>query len=724
MFDLTLSVCRDAVLHALGRLDPESPAPGCRRAGVDPAAGRIPLSAGDAQAIDEPRPDAGPPSPAAEAFLLALDQEDARLNRDLALSAAALGFTTVGALVSPAAILLGLPILVVQAVPYLREGYRSLVERRTIDGAVRDAAAVAGFLATGLLSMAALAEGAYALTKKIVLRTRRRSEDALTAAYGELPRTVWTVTPQGEEVEIPFEQLRPSHQVVVSAGQRVPADGHVVQGMATIDRRSLTGESQPVESGVGDAVFASTLVVSGRIVLRVETSGEDTTMGQIVQVLRATSHYPSSVELWSKRFSDRLALPTLAVSAAAMPLAGASGTLAVLISDPTWNARLTGPLSVLNYLRLATRQGILIKDGRALELLSKVDTVVFDKTGTLTLEQPEISRVHVCHGLDEDQVLRYAASAEARQQHPIARAILQAAEARGLDLRERRDAHYEEGFGILVDLGDERVQVGSARYVEAEGIRVPDQWRALLAAGQQQGHSYVFVAVNGRLAGMIELRPAIRPEVHRLVRQLKARNLTLCILSGDHEQVTAALAGQLGIAQYFAEVLPAGKAEIVERLQAGGASVCFVGDGINDAIALKTAHVSVSLHGASTVAADAASVVMMDGNLEKLPRLLEIADGLKANQKIDLLASILPSTLAIAGVFTLQFGVLPVFLITMAGDAVGITNAMLPRVLPHTAGEAAPPPPDSARTGRPVAQQEADASGRSEVTRAHRTEVS
>ncbi len=215
--------------------------------------------------------------------------------------------------------------------------------------------------------------------------------------------------------------------------------------------------------------------------------------------------------------------------------------------------------------------------------------------------------------------------------------------------------------------------------MDMEEIDIPTDWRALQAAGHAQGYSYVCVAVDHHLSGLIELRPAIRPEVKQLVQKLKKRKLSLYILSGDHEQVTRALAQELGIEHYVAEVLPADKAAFVERLQANGASVCFVGDGINDAIALKKANVSVSLHGASTVATDAASVVLMDGDLAKLGRLFEIAAGLKGNLRGDLLASFVPGAVAIAGVFILHLGVLPAFLIGMGGFTAGIANAMLPR---------------------------------------------
>jgi len=669
---LVLPVSIDAARHAWSKTILADLAAERRR---DPAmTPGIRVSRASATAVDA-KP--GQMSASARASLRA---EDMKLNQDMALSATALGLTVAGALGAHPLGLLSLPILIKLALPYLREGYHSLVEKRRVDAAVRDAVVMGGLIGTGLFSITALAEGTYALGKKIVLRTRLRSEEALTGALGEHERTMWIIASNGQEIEIPFERLKPGDELFVSGGQRIPADGAIVHGVATIDRHMLTGESQPVEGGVGDTVFASTLVVSGKIRLRVDKSGQETTAAQIAEILRNTADYPSSVELWSKQFSEQAAAPMLALGVVALPVGGVSAMVAVLISDVAWDARLTGPLSVLNYLHLATRQGILIKDGRALELLSKVNTVVFDKTGTLTLEQPELGQIYVCNGLDENQLLTYAASAEARQTHPIARAILQAAQTRQLDLSAYQDAHYEAGFGILVQLADTRVHVGSARYMAMEGIDIPADLRASQVVGQAQGYTYVYVAVDSLLRGMIELRPAIRPEVKRLVQQLKARNLSLYILSGDHQQVTAALAEHLGIANYYAEVLPTGKADIVERLQADGASVCFVGDGINDAIALKKAHVSVSLRGASTVATDAASMVLMDGNLERLGRLFQIADGLSANLRGDLLASFVPGAVAIGGVFLFHLGVLPAFLIGMGGFTVGIVNAMWPRL--------------------------------------------
>ena len=624
-----------------------------------------------------------------------LADEDKQLNQDVALSVVAFGLSAAGAVVAHPLGLLSLPILIKLGIPYWRDGYQSLVKEHKINRPTFDAVGLSVFLAAGLFSFTSFWFGAIGLSKKLILRTRAQSEQALADAFGEQPRAIWIVAPDGREIEIPFADLKPGDQVIVRGGEHIPADGHIIKGIAAIDRRMLTGESQPVESGVGEQVFASTLVVSGQIVFQVEKSGQETTAAQIAEILRNTADYQSSVEQWSRRFGDQVALPQLALTAAALPVAGLQGAMAVLVSDVSWDARVTGPLSVLNYLNLATKHGILIKDGHALELLSTVNTVVFDKTGTLTLEQPELGKIFTRDDLDENQLLTYAASAEARQTHPIARAILQAAQDCQLDLSACQDAHYEAGFGILVHLADKQVHVGSARYMDMEDIDIPTDWRAEQAVGQAKGHSYVYVAVGRRLSGMIELRPAIRPEVKQLVQQLKARNLSLYILSGDHEQVTASLAEHLGIENYYAEVLPTGKAEIIERLQANGASVCFVGDGINDAIALKKAHVSVSLHGASAVASDAASMVLMDGNLEKLGRLFEIADGLRTNLRGDLLASFVPGAVAIGGVFLFHIGVLPSMLIGIGGFTTGMVNSMSPR---WAAGNEAKKPEADAET--------------------------
>jgi Cu2+-exporting ATPase len=340
--------------------------------------------------------------------------------------------------------------------------------------------------------------------------------------------------------------------------------------------------------------------------------------------------------------------------------------------------RYFGPFSMLNYLNIAARQGILIKDGRSIELLRDIDTVVFDKTGTLTLEQPQVKHIHSCSGLSADEILTFAAAAEDRQSHPIACAILAEADSRQLDFPPIEDIHYEIGYGIKVQIRDQTVRVGSDRFMAMEGILIPDKICQLQSSCHQEGYSLVMIAIDGELAGAIELRSTVRPEAMSIIRQLQERQLELVIISGDHEGPTRQLAQQLGIERYFAQVLPEDKAKLVEQLQQEGHSVCFVGDGINDAIALKKAKVSISLRGATTLATDTAQIVLMDGKLTKLIDLFKIAQEFEENLKINLAISTIPAFLCIGGVFLLRWSALTTVVITESVFVAGLMNSTWP----------------------------------------------
>ncbi|MCI5149802.1 MAG: HAD family hydrolase, partial [Candidatus Electrothrix sp. MAN1_4] len=361
------------------------------------------------------------------------------------------------------------------------------------------------------------------------------------------------------------------------------------------------------------------------------------------------------------------------------PIVGGSGAVAVLNSSFGYSVRIFAPISILNYLDTASRNGILVKDGRSLDLLTKVDTVVFDKTGTLTLEQPHVGDIHLCDGFSEEKLLQAASTAEYRQTHPVARAILAEAEARKLKPDEAGIAKYEMGYGIRVKLSSgDLISVGSALFMQKENIYVPEQIHIAIQSAHEEGHSPVLVAVDGKLAGMIELHTTIRPEAGKIIRDLHALGLSICIISGDHEKPTKNLAKKLGIDSYFSQALPEDKAKIIGALQAEGKKVCFVGDGINDSIALKKADVSVSMRGASSIAVDTAQVILMDKTIGKLVDLFRISKELERNVKRGFALTIIPGGLCVFGVFFLGFGILSSILLFNAGMAAGVFNSMLP----------------------------------------------
>ncbi|RLA44742.1 MAG: hypothetical protein DRR42_20145, partial [Gammaproteobacteria bacterium] len=440
-------------------------------------------------------------------------------------------------------------------------------------------------LVTGYFFLATLVCFIALLDMKLLRRTEEHSHQQLIDMFSQKPHSIWVFI-DGAEIEIPLEAVRKNDLVVVNAGEVIPVDGTVVEGIATIDQQSLTGESQPVEKENGAMVFATTLVLSGRILIQAEHTGSDTNAAKIGNILEQTQDFKENLRLRGKKIADGFIAPTLFVSSLTLPLLGPSSALAILWSGFGYDMKLYGPISVLNFLHIMAKNGILIKDGRSLETLQQLDTVVFDKTGTLTVEQPALGRVYPLASYDEDTLLTYAAAAEHRQSHPIAKAILSAAEQRSLTLPVIEDAAYQVGYGIQVTLNEKLIQVGSVRFMKQGGIHLPAELSVVQSQAYAMGSSPVYVAVDDHLAGVLSFHNCLRPEAKRIIEYLKAEGIAVSIISGDQEEPTRRLAQELGVDSYYAETLPAQKAELIAKLRADGKYVGYVGDGINDAIAL------------------------------------------------------------------------------------------------------------------------------------------
>lgn len=557
------------------------------------------------------------------------------------------------------------------------DAYRIYAEERRLDYRAIWAMIIPAALAIGAVTSAAFGALLGIVGYYLVAKTENRSKQQIAELFGGQIGTVWLLV-DGVEVEASLAQLNSGDIIVVQAGQMIPVDGTIVTGTATVDQHMLTGEAQPVEKAPGDGVLTATIVLSGRIQIQVEKAGEATVAAQITQVLNQSSNLKRALQSRTDRMMNRLTWPILGLSALAVPFAGLSGAVAVLWYYPGGRLMNFGALSMLSTLQVAAQRGILVKDGRALETLTEIDTVVFDKTGTLTLEQPTVSQVFCYNGLVQQDLLRYAAAAEAKQSHPIARAILQAAADHSLTLPPLEEAHYKVGYGLKTRIEGVMVCVGSVRFMQMEGIAVPLTIIEQQAASHAIGNSLVLVALNNEIVGALELTPTIRPEADAIIRSLHARGIQTVIISGDNEAPTQRLATELGISRYFAEVLPQDKADLVAQLQAEGHKVCFVGDGINDAIALKTANVAISLRGATTIATDMADIVFMDGALRQLPTLFQLADEFAANMFINLVAAVVPPVLGIASTLFLGWGFGIAVVLSQVNLPVGIYNALRP----------------------------------------------
>ena len=599
------------------------------------------------------------------------------INQDLAISLSSLGLTIVGKYYLPLNIL-SLPGLVYVFIPWFKDGYDSFVKERRVKMVTIDMFFISGLLAAQLFFPAALVAVGLSLSKKLLFKAEDHAQKRLVDVFSGIPRSVWLIKDK-IEIEIPFENLKINDLVAVHAGEIVPIDGMITKGHAQLDQHILTGESQPVEKGPGDQVFALTIVLSGKISIKVDKTGQDTVAAQIGDILNSAADFRQTVQWKWMEFIDKTALPTLAVGLLTLPVVGFTRALGIVFSFGFGYAmRIIAPITLLTHLNLASKNSIFIKDGRALELLNQVDTIVFDKTGTLTQEQPTLSKIYFLNGYSENEILTYAATAEYKQKHPIAKTILETAKQRGLILSEIEEAKYEIGYGISVTIGQKLIKVGSTKFMELSGITIPIKIREIQDASHELGHSLICVAINEQISGAIELKPTIRPEAKKIISGLKKRGMSIYILSGDHQKPTKKLAEELGIEYYFAETLPENKAIHIEQLQKEGKCVCFVGDGINDSIALKKANLSISLHGASTIATDTAQIILMDESLNELLQLFDIGKQFQVKMKNGFWITFTLNMTAAGGILFLHFGLMTSIVLYYTSMTIGTGNAMLP----------------------------------------------
>jgi len=575
-------------------------------------------------------------------------------------------------------------------VPRLREVEASLVKERKIDCDNLFLFADILALVTGNYVAAALSLYMIHLGKLGVIRAKDYSRKEVQHLFLDLPGKVWVVR-DGGEIEVDLETIEKGECIVLHAGNVIPVDGVILEGVAGINQQALTGEALIVEKGLGDAVFANTVVSNGRILVRAERSGAETTSNQIADILFNSISFKSDAQLKGEKWADQLTMPLFYSSLALLPLIGPVSTSVFINSHIGMRIRVFAPMVTLKHISMASRSGLLVKDGRALERFVDVDTVLFDKTGTLTHEDQDVTRIICVGDATETELLRYAAIAEQKQTHPIAQAILRVARDRGVTFPDIDDSKYSIGYGIKVACGRKTIQLGSIRYLDEEAITLSDDLRQLQIEEQNEGHSFVFLAVNRQVLGAFQLEPRIRAEVEQVVAGLRQQGIRyMAIVSGDHESPTRALAEKLGMDAYFANVLPQQKAEIVEKLQAEGKVVCFVGDGINDSIALKQADVSISVAGASTIAKDMAEIVLMDGHLYEMNHLHDISTSLDRNLNKSLWFCIAPGVVNLFGAFVFKFTTLTSLLVNTGFAGLGVASVSS---TPDVAKKAPPPHP-------------------------------
>ncbi len=519
---------------------------------------------------------------------------------------------------------IGALVMLSASIPIARRAYRSLTVDHRLNLDVLDITAIALTTMRGSLLAPASIIGLVEVGEAIRERTARASRRELLDLLDSISETAWVVR-GGERHQVPIHQVRRGDVLVVYPGDRIPVDGRVLEGRALIDEHELTGESMPVLHEEGQLVYASTLMREGHLHIAVEQVGGETQAGRIVQLMREAPVHDTRIENHAGKIADRIVLPSFLLAGVILVLTrNPTRAASILIADFATGIRVSVPTTVLAAITSAAHAGVLIRSGRALEQLAAVDTIVFDKTGTVTEGRPAILDVTaVTPEVSVREVLQIAASAEQRLTHPVAEAIMRYAAERGIAPGRRSQWHYDIGLGVRARIGDADVLIGSDRLMEGDGVEVSS-----ITPADGARRSQIYVAVDGRLRGVMSYADLVRTEAKQVIAELRDRHgMDIHLLTGDKSETARAVGHHLRIppANVHGELFPEEKAVVVQELHRRGRRVAFVGDGINDLPALAYSDVSVSFGGATAVARETADVVLVENNLAALPAAVSVA---------------------------------------------------------------------------------------------------
>ena len=479
------------------------------------------------------------------------------------------------------------------------------------------------------------------LGQVLELRARERTSGAIRALLDLAPKTARRVTETGEDQEVALDTIVVGDRLRVRPGDKVPVDGEVEQGKSSLDESMVTGESMPVAKAPGDKVIGGTLNQTGSFVMRAEKVGRDTMLAQIVQMVAEAQRSRAPIQRLADMVAGWFVPAVIAIAALAFvvwsiwgpsPAMGYAmiAAVTVLIIACPCALGLATPMSIMVGVGRGAGVGVLIKNAEALERFEKVDTLVVDKTGTLTEGKPRVTAVVPADGFDPNELLRLAASLERGSEHPLAAAILAAAQEKGLPLAETEAFESLTGKGLTGTVAGKRVALGNRALLSQFGIEA-DTLEGRANALRAEGATVIFIAVDGRAAGLLAIADPIKATTPAAIRSLQEDGIRIVMLTGDNRTTAQAVAARLGIDEVEAEVLPEDKSKVVKRLRDGGRVVAMAGDGVNDAPALAAADIGVAMGTGTDVAMESAGVTLLKGDLQGIVRARRLSEATMRN---------------------------------------------------------------------------------------------
>ncbi len=523
---------------------------------------------------------------------------------------------------APAPVSTGMVIvaLVLGAYPICLRAIKALFAKRLdadvlVSIAVIAASSVGEFVAAGEVAFIML------LGAQLEEYTVRRARRSLGSLMSLVPPTA-RVRRDGQEVEVAASDLAVGDVVVVRAGERVPVDGMVQSGMASVNQAPVTGESMPVDKSEGDEVFVGTLAETGALIVEARRVGEDTTLARIAQLVERAQQREAPIQRTLDRLAGWLVPVMLALSALILVFThDTARAITVLIVACPCALILATPTAMMAAIARAARAGVLIKGGQYLEATARLHTIVFDKTGTLTHGEPEVTHVSRFDEHSETELVAIAAVAEKMSAHPVARAILRKAAALGLSTADPSQFQAHHGRGVVAERNGQKLVVGQTGLMDDQAVAMSDELQTHMDEHHDEGHTTIVVAHDGKVCGTICVSDTIRAKADEAIRDLRGLGVEkVVMLTGDNQRVAMQIAGKLGLDEVKADVLPEQKAEHIESLkQPGRTGVAMVGDGINDAPALAVADVGIAMGVSGTdVAHEAADIALMADDLSKI----------------------------------------------------------------------------------------------------------
>lgn len=513
---------------------------------------------------------------------------------------------------------------------YFARGVKSLWHKR-LDVAVLDATAITVSVLRGDTDTASSIMFMLKIGDILEEWTHKKSVDDLARTMSLNVDKVWVKLGDTEELKN-ISDVNVGDDIIVRMGSMIPLDGKLVSGSAAVNQSSMTGESMPVRKEVGSYVYGGTVVEEGECVIKVEKSLGSGRYDRIVHMIEDSEKLKSDTESQAYHLADRLVPYSLGATALTWLITrNPTKALAILMVDFSCALKLSMPIAVLSAMRESGANGISVKGGKFLEAIAKADTVVFDKTGTLTHASPEVADIITFGGHEQNEMLCLAACLEEHYPHSIANAVVNEAIRRGLNHDERHSkVEYVVAHGIHSTVDGQKVILGSHHFVfEDEGCTVPDDERDKFASLPTQ-YSHLYLAISGVLAAVICIADPLRSEVRGVMDSLRALGLDkLVMMTGDSERTAAAIAKQVGVDRFFAEVLPEDKANFVQQAKAEGHTVVMIGDGINDSPALSAADIGIAINSGAAIAREIADVTIKADSLEELVALKAIANSLQ-----------------------------------------------------------------------------------------------